>query len=62
MTFLEKGGKEKGLFSVIANIFVSFIGGGVLGLPYAFKEVSIIIIIGHIYTFGPHTCLCLELS
>ncbi|XP_029653082.1 amino acid transporter AVT3C-like isoform X2 [Octopus sinensis] len=42
MTFLEKGSKEKGLFSVIANIFVSFIGGGVLGLPYAFKEAGVI--------------------
>lgn len=24
---------------IIANIFISFIGAGVLGLPYAFKEV-----------------------
>ena len=25
---------------IMANIFISFIGAGVLGLPYAFKEVS----------------------
>ena len=24
---------------VFANIFISFIGAGILGLPYAFKEV-----------------------
>ena len=26
---------------IIANIFISFIGAGVLGLPYAFKRVKI---------------------
>lgn len=25
---------------IIANVFISFIGAGLLGLPYAFKEVS----------------------
>ena len=25
---------------IVANIFISFIGAGVLGLPYAFKRVS----------------------
>ena len=25
---------------VFANIFISFIGAGILGLPYAFREVS----------------------
>ena len=25
---------------VFGNIFISFIGAGILGLPYAFKEVS----------------------
>ena len=25
---------------IFANIFISFIGAGILGLPYAFKEVS----------------------
>ena len=25
---------------IFANIFIAFIGAGVLGLPYAFKEVS----------------------
>jgi hypothetical protein len=25
-----------------ANIFISFIGAGILGLPYAFKKVSMI--------------------
>ena len=24
---------------IFANIFISFIGAGILGLPYAFKEV-----------------------
>ena len=24
---------------IVANIFISFIGAGVLGLPYAFKKV-----------------------
>ena len=24
---------------IVANIFISFIGAGVLGLPYAFKRV-----------------------
>ena len=26
---------------IFANIFISFIGAGILGLPYAFKEVRI---------------------
>ena len=26
---------------IVANIFISFIGAGVLGLPYAFKRVSL---------------------
>ena len=26
---------------IFANIFISFVGAGVLGLPYAFKEVSL---------------------
>lgn len=26
---------------VVANIFISFIGAGVLGLPYAFKEAGL---------------------
>ena len=25
---------------IFANIFISFVGAGVLGLPFAFKEVS----------------------
>ena len=25
---------------IFANIFISFIGAGILGLPYAFKEVG----------------------
>lgn len=28
---------------IFANIFISFIGAGILGLPYAFKEVSVAI-------------------
>ena len=27
---------------IVANIFISFIGAGVLGLPYAFKRVSML--------------------
>lgn len=26
---------------IVANIFISFIGAGVLGLPYAFKEAGL---------------------
>ena len=26
---------------IVANIFISFIGAGVLGLPYAFKRVGL---------------------
>ena len=26
---------------IFANIFISFIGAGILGLPYAFKEVPL---------------------
>jgi amino acid permease len=29
---------------VFANIFISFIGAGILGLPYAFREVSLIVV------------------
>ena len=25
---------------IVANIFISFIGAGILGLPYAFKRVK----------------------
>ena len=25
---------------IVANIFISFIGAGMLGLPFAYKEVS----------------------
>jgi len=31
----------KSVPKVFGNIFISFIGAGVLGLPYAFKEVSL---------------------
>jgi len=31
----------KNPIKIMANIFISFIGAGVLGLPYAFKEVSL---------------------
>jgi len=30
----------KSSVKIMANIFISFIGSGVLGLPYAFKEVG----------------------
>ncbi|CAK8697537.1 unnamed protein product [Clavelina lepadiformis] len=32
----------KSTFKVFGNIFISFIGAGVLGLPYAFKEAGIL--------------------
>ena len=31
-----------GKVSLVANIFISFIGAGVLGLPYAFKEAGLL--------------------
>ena len=34
------GGGTKSIPKVFGNIFISFIGAGVLGLPYAFKEVG----------------------
>ena len=37
-TNMHKGNSVK----VFGNIFISFIGAGVLGLPYAFKEVILI--------------------
>ena len=36
-------------FKIIANIFISFIGAGMLGLPYAFKEVSLLCIIEYFF-------------
>ena len=30
---------SKGTIKIMANIFISFIGAGILGLPYAFMEV-----------------------
>ena len=33
------GPGSKNPVKIIANIFISFIGAGVLGLPFAFKEV-----------------------
>ena len=36
----ETGPGSKSLVKIFANIFISFIGAGVLGLPYAFKEVT----------------------
>lgn len=35
-------GTTKSPVKIFANIFISFIGAGVLGLPYAFKEAGII--------------------
>lgn len=28
---------------VFANIFIAFVGAGILGLPYAFKEVMLVL-------------------
>ncbi len=36
------GGGEGGVTRVVANIFISFIGAGVLGLPYAFREAGLL--------------------
>ena len=33
------GPGSKSITKIFANIFISFIGAGVLGLPFAFKEV-----------------------
>ena len=30
---------SKGTVKIMANIFISFIGAGILGLPFAFMEV-----------------------
>jgi len=38
----ESSGGTKSIPKVFGNIFISFIGAGVLGLPYAFKEVSLV--------------------
>ena len=36
----SSGPGTKSPVKIFANIFISFIGAGVLGLPYAFKEAS----------------------
>lgn len=35
------GPGSKSPIKIFANIFISFIGAGVLGLPFAFKEVGV---------------------
>ena len=35
------GGSDSGA-KLIANIFISFIGAGILGLPFAFKKAGIL--------------------
>ena len=35
---------------IMANIFISFIGAGVLGLPYAFKEVCLLFVDRLVFT------------
>ena len=42
---MVSGGSEGGTRSpvkIFGNIFISFIGAGVLGLPYAFKEAGVL--------------------
>ena len=42
---MVSGGSSEGTRSpikIFGNIFISFIGAGVLGLPYAFKEAGIL--------------------
>ncbi|CAD5115113.1 DgyrCDS4119 [Dimorphilus gyrociliatus] len=41
-TTQTKGEGSKSPIRIMANIFISFIGAGVLGLPYAFKEAGIV--------------------
>lgn len=41
----NSGAGTKSTIKIFANIFISFLGSGVLGLPYAFKEVGIMITI-----------------
>ena len=36
-------GSNTNPIKIVANIFISFIGAGILGLPYAFKRVSLVI-------------------
>ena len=33
------GNQESSVISLYGNIFITFVGAGILGLPYAFKEV-----------------------
>lgn len=37
----SSGSGTQSPIKIFANIFISFIGAGVLGLPYAFKEVKL---------------------
>jgi proton-coupled amino acid transporter len=36
------GGQTDNKLKIFGNIFISFIGAGILGLPYAFKEAGIV--------------------
>lgn len=38
----SSGAGSKSPIKIFANIFISFIGAGVLGLPFAFKEAGIL--------------------
>ncbi len=40
-----------------ANIFISFVGAGVLGLPYAFRMVSVFFEIGLEPAAGDEMCM-----
>ncbi|XP_074650041.1 uncharacterized protein LOC141905165 [Tubulanus polymorphus] len=42
MTVDISGAGSKNTVKIFANIFISFIGAGVLGLPYAFKEAGLL--------------------
>ncbi|XP_071452815.1 uncharacterized protein [Hetaerina americana] len=39
---VSRGSESDNSVKIVANIFISFIGAGVLGLPYAFKEAGIL--------------------
>lgn len=47
---MKDGDGTKSTVKIVANIFISFLGSGVLGLPYAFKEVN------KIYRNNSHSC------
>jgi len=56
------GPGSKNPVKIIANIFISFIGAGVLGLPFAFKEVNTPLIIYFVLVCSIHEALIISLD